>query len=302
MRKPAAVTTQNAPDTAAERAGPFLLRLGGGGRRKALPRSLKPTMGPTVFSRLARPRVVLLGIPLIAFGCGLGLEATSTLPAARTINEPDATVRDGSGTDFNVSADAGSTEDAAPGDASSRDAAEVCPAVCAEAGVGTCDPAGTCAITCTGAGTCAGPVVCPPGVPCTVTCTGADSCASTIDCSRASSCSITCIGADACKDRIACSGSACNVGCNAADTCKGEIACDAGTCAIQCTHPDSCKMPISCSGKTCAIDCSGPRSCVRPVSCSGTSCNVSCTGAPTSCAGGVCCDAGACLGNPPVCQ
>jgi hypothetical protein len=127
-------------------------------------------------------------------------------------------------------------DDAFASDAASRrepsqvDAAAVCPAICADAGVGTCNAAGTCAIDCVAAGTCIGPITCPPGIPCDVTCTGADSCMSSIDCSRASACTIKCIGAGSCKERISCSGTTCEVDCTGAATCLGGVCCDAGSC------------------------------------------------------------------------
>ena len=149
-----------------------------------------------------------------------GAEASAPLDAGDTI-------------DARIAHDAGDAREASP-----IDAAAVCPSVCAEAGVGTCDPSGTCTITCTAAGTCIGPIVCPPEIPCDVVCTGADSCVSTIDCAEASACTIHCVGAGSCKQRISCSGKTCEVDCTGAFTCLGGVCCDAGSCT---GNPTACQ-------------------------------------------------------------
>ncbi|MCA9590758.1 MAG: hypothetical protein KC657_35910, partial [Myxococcales bacterium] len=67
------------------------------------------------------------------------------------------------------------SSDVDPGDGGALDAdagppVDLCPAVCADAGIGTCD-AGTCVIDCDGPGSaCNKNVVCPAGTPCDVTC------------------------------------------------------------------------------------------------------------------------------------
>jgi hypothetical protein len=123
-------------------------------------------------------------------------------------------------------ADAGTIIDATP-----VDAVAVCPSLCAEAGVGTCDPNGTCDIDCVAAGTCTGPITCPPGIPCTVTCTGATSCTSTVACGGATKCIVDCIGAGSCSGKISCTGEACEVDCTGALTCLAGVCCDAGSCS-----------------------------------------------------------------------
>ncbi len=174
---------------------------------------------------------LILGVAIAASaGCALvagidtfqtGFAVDAGLEAADPI---DAAVAD-------ISVDAMVTVDAGDADAPlGVDARAVCPSVCAEAGVGSCDEAGTCTIDCTAAGTCPGPIVCPSGIPCAVTCTGADSCMSTIDCTGSSACTIKCVGAASCKQRVACSGKSCEVDCSRAFTCLGGVCCDAGSC------------------------------------------------------------------------
>ncbi|MEO6573943.1 MAG: hypothetical protein ABIP89_08900 [Polyangiaceae bacterium] len=180
---------------------------------------------------LTRQRVTLLLIPYLSLGCGLLEGGIGADLDAATSGPPDASIVDASVGDEIVDAGAGDTEDATDAfDAPAIDAAELCPARCVEAGVGTCNPSGTCAIDCVAAGTCLAPIVCPTGIPCAVTCTGAGSCTSTIDCTKASSCMIDCVGGGSCTSGIRCSGSSCTVNCIGIGTCTAGVCCDAGTC------------------------------------------------------------------------
>lgn len=181
---------------------------------------------------------MLLVIPFIALGCSL-LEGGigSDIDASATVGS-DATLADATMGDVSVAPDADDAGDASePFDAPTIDAAAVCPARCAEAGIGTCGPNGTCEVACVAASTCLAPIVCPAGIPCSVTCTGAGSCTSTIDCTAASSCTINCVGGGTCTGRVGCSGSSCAVNCVGIGSCTAGVCCDAGTCDGSPTPP-----------------------------------------------------------------
>ena len=233
---------------------------------------------------LRRPRALLAVLPLACAGALTA--AACSFPDISFGGEDgsadvatDGSLRDEASAIIDGGADGAKPLDAGL-DAPAIDAKKACPSICFDAGIGTCDSAGACLVTCTEADACSDQILCPAGIPCIVTCTGARSCASIIDCKAASTCNINCIGANSCKQQIECAGSKCKVACVAADTCAGAIKCTATSCDVRCQYPDSCKQPITCSGTQCLLDCSGAR----------------------SCAGGVCCDAGSCLGSPTACK
>ena len=167
---------------------------------------------------------------------------TNRQDAEAGVSRVDANDAGAAGQEDAHDADAAGARDGAPrdGDASDArhpgiDASGACPSLCAEAGLGTCDPSGTCGVACTAAGTCTGPVACPAGIPCLVTCTGAGSCTAAIDCTAASACVIQCIGAGSCTGSIACGGSSCSLACTGAGSCTGRVVCDAASCDIGCS-------------------------------------------------------------------
>ena len=103
------------------------------------------------------------GFPDVMFGAADG-----------AATDPDARDEDGNvivPQDGDVPPGDGGAKDA---DAAPRiDAAAVCPEICADAGLGKCDDAGTCTVSCGVDGTCTKPIVCPDGIPCAITCGGA---------------------------------------------------------------------------------------------------------------------------------
>ena len=120
---------------------------------------------------------VACSFPDVTFGTEDGSTSEADAPDGDSV----VVVKDGA-----APLDDGGRKDA---DAATRvDAAAVCPALCADAGVGKCDDAGTCTVTCGVDGTCIKPIVCPEGIPCVVSCTGAGTCTGHIDCQTASSC------------------------------------------------------------------------------------------------------------------
>src|SRR5690606_12561894 len=148
-----------------------------------------------------------------------------------------------------------------------------------------------CTISCSGADSCAGPVVCPVdgAESCEVQC-GQDACKAGVEC-HATSCTVEC-GAGGCSNRNggsrAVHGGATNftVNCSGDGSCHGGIDCNAVNCNLSCNGSGSCQGgDMTLNTDNGQLSCNGNGSCALGVSCnSGNPCNINCNTGGGACA------------------